>query len=95
LQRHADLIGFGVRSQCVRKHYPDLCKALGVEEPPPYKDFAAQLAGDPDKSLLPLLPRRRKENWRQGKRVDVGTFYYVPDPAAAVVELAAAERKRA
>ena len=94
LQQHPDLIGFQIRRDCVKAHYPVLCQALGVEWPPPYKDFAAQLAGEPGKRPA-LMPRRRKERWERGKRVDTATWYLVPDPAAAVVELAAVKRKRA
>ena len=54
--------------------------------PPPYKDFAEQLAL--------LVPRKRKEIWSKGKRIDTFTAYQIPDPAA-VIELAAVERKRA
>jgi hypothetical protein len=72
-----------------------LCKALHVEWPPPYKDFARELAGDPGKGRPALMPRKRGENWREGKRVGTATWYLVPDPAATVVDLAAAKRERA
>ena len=55
--------------------------------PPPYKDFAEQLAL--------LIPRKRKEIWSKGKRIDTFTAYHIPDPDAAVSELAAIQRKRA
>jgi len=56
-------------------------------EPPAYKDFA--------KKLAQLMPRKRRETWREGRRVDTGTWYTIPDPTASVVEFAGAQRKRA
>jgi hypothetical protein len=40
-------------------------------------------------------PRKRRVTWREGRRVDTGTWYTIPDPTASVVELAGAQRKRA
>jgi hypothetical protein len=58
-----------------------------LDWPPPYKDFANALKG--------VMPRKRKEEWKQGKRTGTATWYLVPDPAAAVVDLAEAKRERA
>ena len=82
LQAQPDLIGWTIPKQWVQEAYPLLCEAEGVGWPPPYKDFA--------KELKWLMPRRR-----DFKQRPTCTRYLVPDPAAAVVELAAAERKRA
>ena len=86
LQAQPDLVGWWIRGHWVRSTYPLLCQAEHVVVPPPYKDFAEQLAL--------LVPRKRKEIWSKGKRIDTFTAYQIPDPAA-VIELAAVERKRA
>jgi hypothetical protein len=85
LQAHPDLIGLRLAARSIRKCYPLFCRSLGVSRPPPYKDFARELAR--------LTPRKRIEVWRSGKRVDTLTVYVVPDPDAAVVELAIKKRK--
>jgi hypothetical protein len=41
------------------------------------------------------MPRKRLEKWKGGKRMWTHRYYLIEDPAAAVVEIAAAERKRA
>ena len=87
LQAQPDLIGWWIRGHWVRSTYPLLCQAERVIMPPPYKDFAEQLAL--------LIPRKRKEIWSKGKRIDTFTAYHIPDPDAAVSELAAIQRKRA
>jgi hypothetical protein len=45
--------------------------------------------------LKVVMPKKRMNDRKAGKRIGTETFYLVPDPAATVVELAAAERKRA
>ena len=76
-----------IRREWVQASYPLFCQAEQVVFPPPYKDFAKQLAA--------LMPRKRKEVWSQGSRKDNYTVYRVPDPDAAVIELAEEKRKRA
>src|SRR5262249_35125046 len=49
---------------------PDFARALGVPRPPAFKDFARELKG--------LMPKRRAEIWRNGKRVETYTVYRVP-----------------
>ena len=44
--------------------------------PPPYKDFAKQLAL--------LIPRKRKEIWSKGKRIDTFTAYQIPPPGSSL-----------
>ena len=85
LQEHADLIGLGLTSRWIRQRYPLFCQSLGVHWPPPYKDFAKELAD--------LMPRKRYETWRDGARIDTCTSYRIPDPAAAVVTLAGEHRR--
>jgi hypothetical protein len=87
LQRHPALVNMQINSDWVRKHYPLFCEATGDIWPPPYKDFAHELAD--------FMPRKRKERWQQGRRVDTATWYLVPDPSETVVELAAVERRAA
>jgi hypothetical protein len=87
LQAHADLIDLGISSIWIRPRYPLFCESLGVPWPPPYKDFAKELAT--------LMPRRRRETWSDGERVDTRTIYRIPDPAAAVVALADQRHRRA
>jgi hypothetical protein len=83
-----ELIGARLNSIWVRQRYPLFCKSVGIHwEPPAYKDFA--------KKLAQLMPRKRRETWREGRRVDTGTWYTIPDPTASVVEFAGAQRKRA
>jgi hypothetical protein len=67
LQAQSDLTGQRIDSWSIRKSYPVFCRSLGMAAPPPYKDFATELA--------PLMPRRRKEVWRDGKRVGTQTGY--------------------
>ena len=79
LQAQPALIGMDLRQRWVRKVYPIFCEAVQVDWwPPPYKDFAHELAE--------LMPRRRREIWSKGKRIETFTVYLVPNPEAAVVE---------
>jgi hypothetical protein len=85
MQAHTSLIGKWLRSEWIRRNYPSFCAALGVSDPPPYKDFAFELAK--------LMPRKR--TWQRcAGGVDAYTAYRVPDPADAVVVLADEKRKR-
>jgi hypothetical protein len=84
LQAEAHLIGRKVTSWWVKSAYPEFCRSLGVKRPPPYQDFARELAK--------LMPRTTIDTSRLGKR-RVFTAYLVQDPNAAVVEFT--ERKSA
>ena len=87
LQARADLIDMGISSSWILPRYPLFCEALGVPWPPPYKDFAKELAA--------LMPRKRYETWRDGESIDTRTIYRIPDPADAVVALAGEHLRRA
>jgi hypothetical protein len=63
------LFRHGINSTWIREHYPLFCNSLHLYFPPPYKDFAHELAK--------VLPRRRRENWENGKRIRSFTCYYV------------------
>ena len=58
-----------INSTWIREHYPLFCNSLHLSFPPPYKDFAHDLAK--------ALPRRRLEHWENGKRIRSFTAYYV------------------
>lgn len=66
--------------------YPRFCEAESAIAPPAWKDFACE--------LKVVMPKKRINSREDGKRIGTQTFYLVPDPASAVVELAAAGRKR-
>lgn len=68
----------------MQANYPVFIRALNVE-PVPYKDFARELAK--------VMPRKRLERWRGGKRLDTHRYYEVRDPATNVVPLT--ERREA
>ena len=63
------LFRHGIHSTWIREHYPLFCNSLHLDFPPPYKDFAHELAK--------VLPRRRREHWENGKRIRSSTWYYV------------------
>ena len=69
LQRRPDLTVKPIRSGWFRNAYPLFCRSRGVLSPPPFKDFA--------KALGQLMPRRRVETWRRGKR-QTHTVYSMP-----------------
>ena len=76
-----------IRHTWVRDIYPIFCQAERVDWPPPYKDFAHELAK--------RMVRKRLETWEHGKRIGGGrTVYVVADPAAVIVDLAAAKRRK-
>jgi hypothetical protein len=87
LQSKPALIGYNVASSWIRSAYPTFCKVTSAGVAPPFKDFANQ--------LKTVMRRARKEKWKQGKRIGTATWYLVSDPADSVVDLAAAERRRA
>jgi hypothetical protein len=84
LQSEPALVSWRISRQWVQQHYLLFCQALNVE-PVPYKDFARELAD--------VMPRKRLEQWKDGKRVGTHRYYLVQDPAANVVSLA--ERREA
>jgi hypothetical protein len=86
LQTQPDLAGNRIRSKWIEWRYPLFCASLGVCWPPPYKDFAKELAQ--------LMPRKRIDVWRGGKRVTY-RVYVIPDPDVAVVALSEEKLKRA
>jgi hypothetical protein len=71
-------------SVTVRANYPVFIDAHNVE-PFPYKDFANELAE--------VMPRKRLEQWKGGKRLSTRRYYEVRDPATNMVTLA--ERREA
>ena len=66
LQAQKALAGFRISSVWISEHYPSFTRAMNVLNPPPYKDFARELALE--------MRRRRKEYWHNGKRC-TQTFY--------------------
>lgn len=87
LQSHTVLVGMVIHRGWIQRCYEDFCEAQGVMWPPPYKDFARELAR--------LMPRTRKEEWHEGERLRTATWYLVPEPATEVAELAQERRKSA
>ena len=89
LQEQLDLIEWGVNKDWVKDSFPLFCRSLGgkIVDPPRYTVFANRLAQ--------VMERGRRDFWENGVRQGTLTVYWVPDPAAAVVDLATAERKRA
>jgi hypothetical protein len=84
LQAQPELVGVRLHGKWIKGCYSLFCASLGVRWPPPYKDFAKELA-------KPMC-RKRHDMRRKGKRVTCMS-YLVPDPNKAVVALS--ERKRA
>jgi hypothetical protein len=83
-----ELIGMGLSSGWVREHYPLLCRSFGIRWPPPYKDFARELAR--------LLPRKRRDRRPgDGGKRHTYTCYWMPRPGSTVVALSEEKRKRA
>ena len=87
LQAHPRLIGMAIHRRWIQECYEDFCEAEGVTWPPPYKDFARELAR--------VMPRRRKEEWHEGERLRTATWYLVPEPATEFAELAKERPKSA
>ena len=89
LQEQHDLIDLGVNRDWVRDNYSLFLSSLGgkLDKVPTYEVFANRLAK--------VMKRRRRDVWGGGVRLATITVFWVPDPAAAVVELAAVKRKRA
>jgi hypothetical protein len=87
LQTQPALIGLSVTRLWVQSGYSLFTRYLGETSAPHYKFFAKELAR--------LMERKRIEIRQGGRRVDTVTVYKVPHPAAGVVALADAQRKRA
>jgi hypothetical protein len=87
VRSHPSLIGMPIHRRWIQECYEDFCEAEGVIWPPPYKDFARELAR--------RMKRKRIEDWHDGQRHGTATYYFVPDPATEVVELAHERRKSA
>ena len=85
-QAHPELVGMGIGTSWTQKAYPIFCEAEGIERPPPYKVFAH--------ALKDVMPRKRSDKLLEGKRT-TAIYYRVPDPAAAVVDLALEKSRRA
>ena len=79
LQSEPALIRWRIPRQWVQANYPLFVRALNVK-PVAYKDFAKELAE--------VMPRKRLEQWTDGKRLWTHRYYLVPDPSDAVVDLA-------
>jgi hypothetical protein len=74
-----------ISSDWIFRNYPLMCRAFGLTRPPPYKDFAKELAY--------LLPRKRSDRRpRDGKR-STETIYAIKHPTLAAA-LAEAQLKR-
>jgi hypothetical protein len=81
---HSALIEFAITSDWISRNYPLMCRAFGLARPPPFKDFAKELAN--------LLSRKRWDRRsRDGKR-RTDTIYAIRHPTLAVA-LAEAQRK--
>jgi hypothetical protein len=69
LQCRPDLTIKPIRSGWIRHAYPLFCRSRGVMSAPPFKDFA--------KALGQLMPKKRVETWRRGRR-QTHTVYSMP-----------------
>jgi len=78
LEAQPELVGW------IEARYQLFCASLGVSWPPPFKDFARELAHE--------MRRERVDVRRSGKR-ETFTTYRVP--STAVVELPEEKRRRA
>jgi hypothetical protein len=81
-QEQLDLIDWGINADWVKANFPLFCRSLGgkINDPPGYDAVASRLAK--------VMKRGRRDVWEGGVRQGTITVYWVPDPAAAVVELA-------
>jgi hypothetical protein len=87
LQEQLDLIDWGVNADWIKANFALFCRSLGgkIDDPPHYDTVANRLAK--------MMERGRRDVWDDGVRQGTITVYWVPDPAAAVVDLA--ERREA
>jgi hypothetical protein len=79
LQSEPPLIGWRIPRGWVQKNYPLFLRALNAD-PVAYKDFAKEPAN--------VMPRKRLEQWKNGKRLGTHRYYLVQNPATNVVPLA-------
>jgi hypothetical protein len=77
LQTRPEVVGQRLRSDWIERHYAIFCRSLGLSWWPPFSEFAAELKD--------VMPRKRVEVRRGGKRVGTVTAYLIEDPAAGVV----------
>jgi hypothetical protein len=85
LQTQPELVGRRLLSIWIERNYPTFCRSLGLSWWwPPFTEFAAE--------LKKIMPPKRCEVRRDGKRVRTVMTYLVPDPATAVVDLSMMKR---
>jgi hypothetical protein len=72
LQEYPDLIGQRLASKSIESLYQIFWRSLRYTSAPPFKDFA--------KALSEVMPKKRLEVWRHGKRMETLTAYLIPDP---------------
>jgi hypothetical protein len=67
-----EMSGLNINCQWIKQHYPVFCRSLGLICPPPYKDFAKELAR--------LLPRKRRNRRPKNGKRSTSTWYCIPHP---------------
>jgi hypothetical protein len=73
MQEQPGLVSVRLVSKWIERNYPAFCRSLGLTWWPPFTEFASE--------LKKLMPPKRCEVRRGGKRVGTVTAYLVPDPA--------------
>jgi hypothetical protein len=79
LQGQPEFIGLWLRSKWIEQHYVTFCRSLALTWWPPFTEFAAE--------LKQIMPRKRHEVRRRGKRVETVTSYLVLDLADLAVDI--------
>ena len=79
LQSEPDLVRWRIPREWVQKNYRLFIDAMNAE-PVPYEKFAHELSE--------VMPRKRLEKWKAGKRLWTHRYYLVEDPATSVVAIA-------
>ena len=92
--QHPDLTGHKVLSEWIEWHgYPLMCWSLGVIDPPPFDDFAHELATVMHRKRLDSRPGHayRKGKGRKKNAAPAPVVYVIPAPPAeaVVIDLAA------
>jgi hypothetical protein len=87
IQEQRDLIDWGINREWVEESFPLFCRSLGgkLDKRTHYGVFANRLAK--------VMERGRRDVWHGGIRNGTITVYWVPDPAAAVVDLGCGEAR--
>ena len=67
LKSQPELVGFGIDSSWVKANYPLFCRWQGATNVPPHRVFAGELKR--------FLPRRRRQDWRNGQCQSSWTAY--------------------